>query len=349
MFKITGIGKTDEAFIERILRMSEGDAIESVVGRLRRLKIFSTVAYANDGLVVSEEKRSIGFSGDTTGCVPKGYFKMKLPNLLGHAENLDVSVSTARDMNIKFSKPFISGTLGFLNVFGIASTMASPHEDYPHVRASVELEGEKQSVSVGRERIGYLDQTFLEIRKRISMLDIKAKAGVFDSRPCRMFVKGQIGMSVSKHLARNAFMDMNASMGMIFGEPHIAERYYLGEGVGGYKAMSISPSTSGLKIGGGSFIEIAQRVGLCVGGAKAYMFGSLGCVSEGKGVVRDLLMNRQACLAKNNECLGASVGVGISVPVMRSKDGPVIKTSFAIPLTDNEQVQRLQFGFDMDF
>ncbi|KHN69059.1 hypothetical protein CWI42_100430 [Ordospora colligata] len=349
MFKITGIGKTDETFITKILRMSEGDAIESVANRLRKLRIFSTVAHADGGLVVSEEKRSIGFSGDTTGRVPKGYFNMRLPNLFGRAENLDVSVSTARDIDIKFSKPFISGSLGFLNIFGIASTMASPHEDYPHIRASVELESDNQSVSVGRERIGYLDQTFLEIRKKMSMLEIKAKAGVFDSKPCRMFVKGQIGMCASKLLTRNVFMDMNASMGTIFGEPHIAERYYLGEGVGGYKAMSISPSTSGLKIGGGSFIEIAQRIGLCVGGAKAYMFGSLGCVSEGKGVVRDLLIDRQAYLTKNNECLGASVGVGISVPVMRSKDGPVIKTSFAIPLTDNEQVQRLQFGFDMDF
>ncbi|ADM12221.1 uncharacterized protein Eint_090920 [Encephalitozoon intestinalis ATCC 50506] len=349
MFKITGTRRTDKSFLDEIQGIPGKSGVDEVIGRLRKLKIFSAVAKTCDGLSVTEEKRSISFSGDTTGKVPKGYLKMKLPNLFGRAENLEVSVSTSKDMSFQFSKPVLAKSLSFLRIFGSRDTMKSPHEEYPHTRASLEVERETQRICVGRERIGYLDQAFIELRKKLGAIDIKSKIGIFDSRPCRLFLKTQAEMILRKAFPRNLFTDIHLSTGTILGEPHIAERYYLGENIRGYRGMSISPSNSGLKIGGNSFFEVSHRMGVSRWDAKGFFFWSLGYVSEDRNITRSFKSIMESHSYKDSECLGASVGLGASVPVMKAKDGPVVGISFAIPLTNNKQIQRLQFGFDMDF
>ncbi|AFM98988.1 hypothetical protein EHEL_090930 [Encephalitozoon hellem ATCC 50504] len=349
MFKITGAKRTDKGFLDKIQGISRNSSIDEVVGRLRRLRIFSAIAETDDGLSVTEEKRSIRFTGDTTGRVPKGYLKIKLPNLFRRAENLEVSVSTSRDMSLRFTKPILRKSLSFLSIFGARDVMKSPHEEYPHTRVSLEVEMEKQKICAGKERIGYLDQAFLEIKKKLGAIDVRSKIGIFDSRSSRLFLKTQAEIVLGKSFARSLFTDMHLSTGLILGEPHIAERYYLGENIRGYKGMSISPSNCGLKIGGNSFLEASHRMGVCRWEAKGFVFWSLGYVSEKRSIVNGLRSITKSRSYKDDECLGASVGLGASVPVMRSKDGPVVTVSFAIPLTNNRQVQRLQFGFDMDF
>lgn len=351
MFKITGARRTSERFLDKIQRMSMGGGIEDVVEKLRGLKIFSAVTKTKDGVSVTEEKRSISFGGDTTRSVPRGYLRLRFPNMFGRAENLELSLSTSKDVSLKFTKPVFvfHRSLAFLSVFGSRDLMKSPHEEYPHVRISLEAEREGQRVCAGREKIGYLDQAFLEVRQRLSVFDIKGKLGMFDSRSCRAFLKTQVGMAVERVFRHGLFTDLHVATGAILGEPHIAERYYLGENIKGYKDMSISPSNCGLKIGGSSFLEMSHRVGFCGWDAKAFGFWSLGYVSEGKDIANGIKSAIQSGSYRDIECFGASVGIGATVPVMRSKDGPVVAVSFAVPMTNNRQVQRLQFGFDMDF
>nr|AGE96441.1 hypothetical protein [Encephalitozoon cuniculi] len=349
MFKIAGIERTKESFLDKIQRLPGKGGVDEVIDRLRKLKIFSAVARAGDGLSVTEEKRRISFSGDTTGRVPKGYLKLKLPNLLGGAENLEASISTSKDMSLRFTRPILHGSLSFFSIFGLKDVMKSPHEEYPHTRVSLEVEKEDQRICAGREKIGYLDQVFVEIKQKMSGIGIKSKIGIFDSRSCRVFLKTQAETVLRKTFPRSLFTDLRLSTGTILGEPHIAERYYLGENIRGYKGMSISPSNCGLKIGGSSFFEASHRVGVSKWDTKGFVFWSLGYVSENRSIVEGLKSAIQSRSYKDDECFGASVGLGASVPVMRAKDGPVVTMSFAVPMTNNKQVQRLQFGFDMDF
>ncbi|AFN83752.1 hypothetical protein EROM_091360 [Encephalitozoon romaleae SJ-2008] len=349
MFKITGIKRTDKGFLDDVQKIPGSGDVDEVISRLRKLKIFSAIAKTSDGLSISEEKRSVGFSGDTTGRVPKGYLKIKLPNLFGKAENLEVSMSTSKDMSFRFTKPILWKSLSFLSISGSKDVMKSPHEEYPHTRVSLEVERENQKICAGKERIGYLDQAFIEVKQRLAAINIRSKIGVFDSRSSKLFSKTQAEMILGKSLTRSLFTDIHFSTGLILGEPHIAERYYLGENIRGYRGMSISPSNCGLKIGGNSFFEASHRMGVCKWQAKGFLFWSLGYVSENRNIVSSLKPVMRSRSYKDDECFGASVGLGASVPVMKSKDGPVVSVSFAIPLTNNRQVQKLQFGFDMDF
>lgn len=348
MFEIVGIKRTSKSFLDGIQKMS-GEKKTAVVEKLRKLKVFSTITETKHGVSVTEERRSISFRGDTTKDTPKGYFKLRLPNLFARAENLEMSLSTSGDTSFKFTKPVVCGSLSFFSVCGSKDTKKAPDEEYLHTYVSLEVERENEEISVGREKIGCMSQVFLEARKAFPPFNVKVKTGVSDFNTSKGFVKTQVNTLLSKNFPRSLFASFSLTAGAIFGNPHITERYHLGENIRGYKNMSISPKSSGFKVGGKSFVEAIHRLGMHAGDATVFLFGSLGYVSEGNNVVNTLRSAANACSHRNSECLGISAGMGINVPIMKAKNGPVVGMSFAIPLTSNKQVQRLQFGFDMDF
>lgn len=340
--EITGMRRTSRDFVDRLWRMSSSTA--DVMDRLRRLRIFSTVTETERGVAVTEERCSIRFSGDTTKETPRGYFRLRLPNLLGGAENVEVSLSTSRDMDFVATKPVLWRGMGIFSIRGSKDVKKSPSEEYPHTRMSVGLDTDRTKMSAGREKIGYVVQTFLEMEKAFSFFSLKVKAGAVDLKTSKMFLKTQLDGLIHKRFSR-VFASLSFSTGMVFGDSHATERYSLGGAVRGYKDMSISPTRSGVKVGGKSFFELTQKIGVCIGDASAFAFGSVGCVSEEIGLVETF----RSAVHKDSECLGMSVGVGASIPVMKAKDGPVVGMSLAFPLAENRQIQRLQFGFDMDF
>lgn len=349
MFEIAGLQRTNRSFLARVQKTSGDSDMRTVVDKLKRLRIFSTITEVGNGISVTEERRSISFSGDTTRDTPRGYFKLRLPNLFGKAESLEVSLSTSRDMSFQLVKPVVWRSLGFLSICGSRDVKRSPREEYPHTCVRIEAEGDHSKISVGRERIGYLCQSFLELQNTHPCLSMKAKAGALDTRMHKTFLKMQLSTHVSRDLGRRLFTSILFSTGMIFGSPHITERYHLGGSIRGYKDMSISPRSSGVQIGGKSFLEMTHKVGLHAGDLNAFVFGSVGYVSNRNNIVDTFRQAVRTRSYRDDECLGASVGLGVNVPVMKSKDGPTIGMSFAVPLTSNKQIQRLQFGFNMDF
>lgn len=134
--------------------------------------------------------------------------------------------------------------------------------------------------------------------------------------------------------------------GVVNGKAHASDRFFLGEGISGYKPMSIYPSSKGNSEGGVSFLKVGNKIGYQTSRFDLFAFSSLGFCSQ----QRSLLKAARSCLLalKYNtgpRNLGLSVGIGIVYPVnIKSIGKKQVQASFSIPFTNNPDTQRFRIG-----
>lgn len=341
--RFVGHKKTSSALLEKVRAVSRDPA--QLMKNLRSLGIFSSVTAVERKVALAEAPSAVRMRIDAAG---KRRVAVSLPNIFGGGEFLKIDWAGRGAASVTAGCPaFIRGSL--LHLGAKAERETRSFDGKKVAIDSVELYSKAgcAAAALGAERVAKLLVLFA--RGETSFLGIRfwAKAGATRpiddpskaasrALPFARFVLSRV-FSVGEG---RFFADARLSAGRLFGPSSLAEKFFLGADLRGYRSMSISPVAQNTKVGGNSFAAVKTRMGVRVAGAELFAFADAGAASA-HGISQCIqILHRFG----DNNCLGKSVGLGLSLVGTQT-----ISFVYAVPLTSNSEVERYSIGLDMEF
>lgn len=331
----TGHKRTTESFLRKIKSISTSQ--KSLHDHLGSLAIFESYTPVKNKIALEESTSSVRVKISSKGTKT---LSMRFPNIFGNGEFVSLNASGLKDLSLSLGKPVFFNNQLLNSKISLTRTRKSINDkDIEIKRAEISTKARQSTAKIGTERIQKLDMFYFQYISRLLRSRIDTKIGFTRTDQiipfCRVILTKTLGLK-----GERLFCESTLRVGKIFGQTNLTEKFFLGESLRGYLSSSIGPVNQNKKIGGNSFIEIKNRVGVFMKSLELYAFADAG-VSSVKG-----LKECGETLAKfgDNNCIGKSVGMGIS---LRNKKGPSF--IFAIPLTSNPEAEKYSFGVDFEF
>lgn len=345
--QFTGHRKTSDSLLNTVKDISKSP--KDLLFNLQALNIFNRYSAEKNSVKLHEASNTIKMklTSKGKGKVTKSLL-VNLPNIFGGGEFLSLSFHGPREISAEIGKPVImSSGVGQVKLSAGRSTREIDEREIDIKKAEISAKLPKPSdglfsglsLSLGAEKIQKLNVLYSQGIFRLLGIRIDAKAGATKTDRLIPFLK-VIGDKKFGFSFGRLFYDTGVRLGKIFGQTSLVEKFFIGDGLRGYKKESIGPMNQNKKIGGNSFIEVKNRVGMYIGKFELFLFGDVG-VSSVKGLEECAQM--MGTFGDNN-CIGKSVGVGIS---MKNKKGPSF--IFAVPMTTNPGCEKYVLGVDFEF
>lgn len=352
-FRIFGLKKTSDDFVTNLFKKSK--TLQSFKDSLEQLQIFRKidVKKCNDAveLKVQEHKLKVSVgSGMSFSHTFTPYLKIILPNLFGHGENLSFFMSTIKSLEARLAIPSINNN-GLLNFFEL---IVSSHKKHGLLADQRTKEYALSYSTQNRYSLVYemIENAAGLLYFRINNNNRKKlacdfKIGIFENR---IFYKLDMMCKYLFTLPLNLFYKGHIRTGIIHGHVHNSDKFFLGDGIRGYTSMSIYPTISSSINGGRSCIEIANSFGYRLNQLRIFVFTDFGFCSSQSYVSETIKSSIISLFLKEKpSCLGWSSGIGVSIDMRKYQNTDVNLTmSYAIPLTNLEKTQRLQFSIDFN-
>lgn len=332
----TGHRRTTESLLDKIRRISATPA--QTVENLYALNIFSTVTPIKDNKIALEEApNSLKMRISSNG---KKALSMCIPNIFGGGEFLSIDFNTLSNSRLSLGTSSFLGSKIYKNELSV-SRKTSEYNKKPVEVNRVELSSTRKTraVSLGIESIQALVIPYLKYNFNLLGFGIDVKTGVTRKNGSTPFFKFILSRTLAASLGC-FFADSSLSLGRLFGQSNLTEKFFLGSTIRGYRDMSITPVSQNNKVGGNSFLLARSRVGACIKNLELFAFGDVGVTSiKGFAECYDLLRK-----FGDTSCVGKSVGCGIS---LRDRKG--LSFVYSVPLTSNSEIEKYSFGIDMEF
>jgi outer membrane protein insertion porin family len=369
--EVSGISKTKKEFLKKIFKnYIAGDTngsqnnFKGCLDLLNSLNIFSKLDYEISSgkckIQVEEKKRKIN-AGVKMGSLSdlNGYIKLFIPNIFGNAENLDLDLSTNKNLKVRLTKPLVCrGAMSFLEFFTVNAVKKIPDKSFDFIGYTLGIIKNESVRRLNRKTLPSedLSKYYLSTKDEYNNKDLKhvisTESGVYtrESKTFPFFKVNLFSQIVRRSLGKY-YNKFTLRMGSAYGKIHPSDKFFLGKFMRGYKEMSISPVDRNEKIGGKSYIEICHQLGCLYKDMDFHVFSNLGFCSRQSNLVETVKSaTLSVLLLPKLTCLGLSVGAGISIPLdLNFLDVQKIEGSFAIPLAKNDNVEMFQLSVGADF
>jgi len=330
-----GHKKTDGVFLNRIKSISESK--DQVLDSLRRLNIFKTITPLRNKIAVEEMANSIKMNMDSG---KNKSFVVSLPNLFGSGEFVNFEYRSEKNCKMDIGAPRILGKNIYYNSMSLSKGKCEYNQvEVDKYTGEISTRVKQSGLAGGIEKIGKLLVFYGKVNTNMLGFGVSAKAGVTKTDRKIPFAKYVVDRAFGLTVG-SLFVDSRMSFGGIFGQTNLTERFFLGARIRGYKDNCISPMKQNKRIGGSTFIEIRNRVGVVVKNIELFAFGDLGIASV-NGLANCF---REMVRLEDSNCVGRSVGVGMSL-----RDNKGVSLAYSVPLTSSTDVEKYSLSLNMDF
>lgn len=286
----------------------------------------------------SEEKRhrnlKLGMEVDRQNNIT-GFCNISLPRIFAKNRSIELKYSTNQDSKLLFRSQHGSSTAEF-SLF--RSFFRTPGRRFEAVGFSSRFERPSSAVELKADmrELGVLR---MNLQRRIGKADIRCQTGMNTAKGT-LFSKLELSGTGTASLHRNIYNKIDWGIGVIKGDVHVADRFFLGSNVWGYKPQSVYPSVGGLD-GGFSFLEVTDSLGVRTSAFDFFVFSSMGLCSQQSNIIETITSCFLSLLCDTKpKCLGLSVGAGVSSPiVLKGFEERRIQARFSIPLTNNPDTE----------
>lgn len=333
--QFTGNKKTNEDFLKTIKSISSSH--QSLLDNLKSLNIFESLNTEKNRISLNEAPNSFKMRISSKGTRS---VHAHFPNIFGNGESFSLNFQNLKDFSFNLGKPFIfNNQIVQSKVTGIVDSKKINEKRVETKSIEVSSKLNDFSLKVGLDHIQKLNTFYYEVINKFLGVKFDTKIGLTKTDKLIPFCKFIASKKLS-FVGDRFFFDCNLKIGRIFGQTTLFEKFFLGEPLKGYLKESIGPQSQNKKIGGNSFIEAKNRIGLFISKFEIFVFGDVSANSA-KGVTEctQLLTD-----FGDNICIGKSVGFGCG---MKNKKGPSF--IFAVPLTTNPETEPYSFGIDFEF
>jgi len=330
-----GHKRTSEKLLNNIKRISKTPNV--LYENLNFLNVFESYVPVKTKIALEESKNSIKMKITSKG---NKDVAVAFPNIFGNGEYLKINASNLSNVNVRLGTPLIFNSKLYKGQIAVESSEKSINDkEIQTKKAEIGLKTGNTTMKIGTEQVVALRTVFGQFLSNFLGARFDAKFGYTKTEKTIPFLKLIVGKKIKLEGSR-FFVESDLKGGKIFGHTNLLEKFFLGDNLRGYKNNSVSPVNKNLKIGGNSFIEIKNKIGVFVKNTEIFSFADFG-VNSVKGIREcgKILANFE-----DNNCIGKSVGVGISLKNMR---GPSF--IFAVPLTSNPEVEKYSFEVDFKF
>ncbi|KAI4291926.1 hypothetical protein PAPHI01_1200 [Pancytospora philotis] len=340
---LTGHKKTSDALLGKIKGISASPA--QLLENLKSLRIFQAVTPTGSArslgkLLLDEAPNSVKMSVNSSG---KRSVSMAFPNIFGGGEFVNVSYDGPRSCGV------VAGLPGFLGrkLCQYKLSASSRSKEYNDRKVAVHnahlsLSAKGRAVSLGAERISKLTVLYAGSDYAMCGAQLSSKGGFSLNSTkdkyvpfLKLVLQRPFGVACGRF-----FADGSLSLGRLFGQTNLTEKFFLGADVRGYRPMSITPVSHNKKIGGNSFAALRTQAGALMGPFRVFAFADAAVVStQGLAQCYEIVAGHA-----DTNCMGRSVGVGVS---LRDKRG--VSLVYSAPLTSNPEVEKYSVGLDFSF
>jgi hypothetical protein len=274
---------------------------------------------------------------------------VNFPNLLGNGEFFNLNFQSYKDIKMEIGKPLffnnkilqtkISASRNVREINDKEVDLKKIEAETKIINDSLRSIVENPRFIFGLEKIQKLSVFYNQTIFKFLGIKLDSKLGMTKTTKFIPFLK-IIGNKKIRTDNKWLFFETGVKIGKIFGQTSLIEKFFIGDGLRGYKKESIGPVNQNKKIGGNSFVEIRNKIGVYIKKFEIFAFSDVG-VNSVKGLQEcgSILMN-----FGDNNCIGKSVGAGVS---MKNKKGPSF--IFAIPLTTCSDSENYIIGVDFEF
>lgn len=331
----TGHRRTTKSLLDRIKSISTSQ--KRLHEHLESLGVFDSYTPVKNKIALEEMSNSvkirISSKGDRT-------VSMNFPNIFGNGEFVSMDASGPKDVSLSIGRPMFFNSHLFNSRISISRTKKNINDkDIEVRRAEIGAKAGHSTVKVGMEQVQKLSMVYSQYVFRILGSQVDTKVGLTRADQavpfCRVVLSKVVGLK-----GERMFCESSLKLGRILGQTSLTEKFFLGESLRGYPSSSIGPVSQNKKVGGNSFVEIRNRVGVFVKSLEIYAFADAG-VNSAKGLRE---CGETFARFGDNNCIGKSVGLGVS---LKNKKGPSF--IFAVPLTSNPEAERYSLGIDFEF
>ncbi|KAI5149208.1 hypothetical protein ENBRE01_0769 [Enteropsectra breve] len=331
----TGHKRTNKELLDKIKSISRGPA--QLFENLNSLSIFNTIVPVKNKIALDEALNSIKMSINSSG---NKTVNVSYPNIFGNGEFLKVAFKSLKDFKATVGAPCFIGNSLCKNKISIATSSKRYNDKSVEIkRAEISSGCRGFSAAIGIEKVGNLLVGYNRLATDLFGIGLQSKLGVTYKDKNKPFIK----LIASKDFLaqyKNLFLESSLSVGQIFGQTNLTERFFLGSKIHGYKDMSIAPVSQNKKIGGTGFIEVRNKLGVTVKNIDLFLFGDLG-VCTGNGVKESLNAIKNW---DDNSYIGKSVGCGLALSNKKN-----ISFIYSVPLTTSSETEKYRFGVDIEF
>ncbi|KAL0266158.1 UNVERIFIED_CONTAM: hypothetical protein PYX00_011874 [Menopon gallinae] len=264
-----------------------------------------------------------------------GFCNISLPRLFAKNRSIEIKYSANQDSRLLFRTHHGNSTAE-LSLF--RSFFRTPGKRFEAVGFSSRFERLSSAVEL-RADLRELGVLRLNLERRVGRAAIRCQAGLNTAKGT-LFSKLELSGATTASLHRNIYNKIDWGIGVIKGDVHVADRFFLGSNVWGYKPQSVYPSVGDLD-GGVSFLEVTDSLGVRSSGFDFFVFSSMGFCSQQSNIAETITSCFLSLFCDTKpKCLGLSVGAGVSSPiVLKGFEERRIQARFSIPLTSNPDTE----------
>lgn len=289
----------------------------------------------------TEKRRSvkIGMELDKLNNVT-GFCNISFPRLFSADRSVELKYSTNQDSKLLYRSQHGNSTAE-LSLF--RSFLKTPRKCFETAGLSLKL-GRLSSAVELRADLRGPGVLRLHFQKSVGKTTVSCQTGLSTTRGS-MFAKAEMAGTKTLSLHRRFYNKVDWGIGVVRGDVHEADRFFLGANIWGYKPQSVYPSASGLD-GGVSYVEATDSLGVRTSNFDFFVFSSMGFCSQQSNIVETITSCFLSLFCNTKpRCLGLSLGAGVSSPIHFKGFGErKVQARFAIPLTSNPETETFRLS-----